>query len=251
MATDYPKCLYENRLDDATPVASTTATGYSVLNLRDWRAYTWWKPTALPATVTVDCGSAKASDYWAIYGHDLFTQGATIELRGSTDNFVASNVLVDSVTPTSDAPFVRHISSVSYRYWRVRITGTTMPSIAIAAMGVALDIPMYLSAGFDPKGRMPQGASNRSQKGHALGRTVEYEEWEETLSFRSLTWSWLRSAWEPAWEAHLRDDPFIWQWDQSGHPAEIYLATIPDGFKTPHNPGGYCDLSFKVTSVVV
>jgi len=251
MATDYPKCLYENRLDDGTPAASTTAAGYSVLNLRDWRAYTWWKPTALPATVTVDCGSAKAADYWAVYGHDLATQGCTIELRGSTDNFSASNVLVDTVTPSTDAAFVRHFASATYRYWRLRITGAaTMPSLAIASVGVAMDIPAYLSEGFDPLGRTPQGALNRSELGHALGRTVEWEEWEQTLNFSTLTWSWARTTWEAAWEAHLRDDPFIFQWDPSGHAAEVYLVAVDGGFRTPHKAGSYCDLTFKVTAVV-
>lgn len=176
MATDYPKCLYENRLDDGTPAASTTAAGYSVLNLRDWRAYTWWKPTALPATVTVDCGSAKAADYWAVYGHDLATQGCTIELRGSTDNFSASNVLVDTVTPSTDAAFVRHFASATYRYWRLRITGAaSMPSLAIASVGVAMDIPAYLSEGFDPLGlyapgrAQPQRARPRARPHGGVG----------------------------------------------------------------------------------
>ena len=100
----YPKIFHDNRLDDATPAASTTAAGYNVLNLRDWRPYTKWQPTALPATVTVDCATAKAADYAVIWGHDLFTQGATLEIRGSTDNFAASNVLVATKTPTSNEP---------------------------------------------------------------------------------------------------------------------------------------------------
>src|SRR3954464_7747325 len=101
-----PKFLYDNRFNDAVPVASTTAAGdFNVLNLLDFRPYTWWKPTALPATVTIDSGSAKAADFAMIYGHDLFTQGATLEIRKSTDNFAANDVLVATKTPTSNDPF--------------------------------------------------------------------------------------------------------------------------------------------------
>jgi hypothetical protein len=250
MATDYPKILHENRLDDATPVASTTATGYSVLNLRDFRPYTWWKPTALPATVTVDCGSAKSVDYWAVYGHDLYTQGATIELRASTDNFSASNVLVDTLTPASNDAFARYVTSVSYRYWRLRITGTTMPSLAIAALGEVLDVPSYMIEGFDPIGRKVIGVSNRSMDGHPLGRTVKYEQWEESLKFQLLSWSWLRASFEAAWDAHLRDDPFLFVWDPSGHADEIYLIMVKDNFKAPHRTGSLCDLMFDVVAVV-
>ena len=250
MATDYPKCLHESRLDDATPAASTTATGYDVLNLRDFRPYTWWKPIALPATVTVNCGSAKASDYWMVYGHDLYTQGCTVELRASTDNFAASDVLIDSYTPTSNDPFVRHFASVSYRYWRLKITGAaTMPSLAIFAVGVAMDIPAYLSEGFDPVGRQPMGGVNRSELGHPIGRTTDWEQWSETLNFPTVSWSWARSTWLAAWEAHLRDDPFVFQWDPTGHADEVYLVSVEGGFKTPHQAGGYCTLSFNVTAV--
>ena len=250
MATDYPKILHENRLDDATPVASSTAAGYNVLNLRDFRPYTWWKPTALPATVTVDCGSAKAVDYWAVYGHDLFTQSATIELRGSTDNFSASDVLLDTATRANNKALARYINSASYRYWRLRITGSTMPSIAIAALGALLDIPSYLMDGFDPVGRKIVGASNQSMDGHPLGRTIRYEQWDESIRFQLLSWGWLRSSFEAAWSAHLRDDPFLFVWDPTGHPAEIFLVMIKDKFSSPHRSGSLCDLTLDMQAVV-
>ena len=251
MAFQKPKILYENRFKDATPVASTTATGdFNVLNLRDWRPYTWWKPTALPATVTVDCASAKAADYAVVWGHDLFTQGATFEVRGSTDNFAASDVLVATITPTSDKPFLLTWASVSYRYWRLRITGTTMPSLAIAAVGAALEAPVYLPEGFDPLGREPQGDFNRTNKGHALGRTIEFEEWSERLEFDWVTWTWMRDSFKPAWEAHLRSSPFVWAWDAGDHADEIYLVNVKGGYKGPHKPGSYGTLSFEVSGVV-
>lgn len=250
MATDTPKCLFDNRLDDGTPAASSTAAGYSVLSLREWRPYTAWQPTSLPATVTVDCAAPAPVDYWAIYEHDLHTQGATIQLRGSTDNFAASDVLVDSVTPSSDAPFVRFVASVSYRYWRIRITGTTAPTLAIAALGEAFEIPAYLSSGFDPIGRSVKGQVNRSELGHPLGRTVMYEAWEESVTFECLSWSWLRADWLAAWRAHLRDEPFLWLWDQTGHPDEVYLVAVKDGFKSPHQPGSYTNLNLTLYGVV-
>lgn len=250
MATPYPKIYHDNRLDDGTPAASTTAAGTSVLNLRDFRPYSWWSPTALPATVTVDCASAKAVDYWAIYGHNLGTKGATIELRGSTDNFSASDVLVDSLAPSSDAPFVRLINSTSCRYWRLRITGASAPSIAIASFGVALDLPSGLQSGFDPLGRTIKGQYNRSELGHPLGRTVRYEEWSESISLELVTADWARTYWLAAWNAHLRDDPFIFSWDPLGHPAEVYLVAVKDKFTAAHKPGGYVDIRFDVLGLV-
>src|SRR3990172_3347449 len=168
MADNQPAILHDNNLDDDTPGASPTASGFSVLNLRDWRPYTWWKPTVIPATVTVDCGSAQAADYALLWGHDLFTAGCTVEVRGSTDNFAASNVLVATSTPTSDDPLLIQFTSVSYRYWRLTFTTGTAPSIAIAAIGAKLMVPGWFEDGFDPRGRTAKGQFNRSVDGHPL-----------------------------------------------------------------------------------
>ncbi len=244
----FPKILYDNRFKDALPVASSTAAGdYNVLNLRDWRAYTWWKPAAMPATVTVDCGAAKAADYAILHGHNLGSLGLTAEVRASTDNFAASNVLVDTVSPANDEPLLRTFASVSYRYWRWNFTGASAPTIAIAAIGAALTMPRRLQKGFDPLGRKLKASTNRSEAGHALGRVIEYEEWNEKLKFGNLTWSWLRATFVPAWKAHLRSEPFGFAWDHVDHAGETYLVMAKDAFKSPHGDGEYLDLDFELT----
>jgi hypothetical protein len=243
---DFPKILYDNRLKDAAPAASTTAAGYDVLNLRDWRAYTWWRPTALPATITVDCGVAKAANYALLYGHNLGSLGLTVEVRASTDNFAASDVLVDTVTPANDKPLLRTFASVSYRYWRWRFTGASVPTIAIAPIGTALALPRRLKKGFDPIGRKLKASTNRSESGHALGRVIEYEEWSERLRFNNITWSWMRANFIPAWEAHLRSEPFAFAWDSTDHADETYLVMAKDAFTAPHQSGEYLDLGVDV-----
>lgn len=249
MAFDYPAFYYDNRLSDATPVASSTALDFNVLNLRDWRNYTWWKPEALPATVTVNCGSAKAADYLLVWGHNLYTCGATIELRGSTDNFGASDVLVATKTPTSDAPFLVRFSSTTYTYWRARVTGPVVPSIAILSFGTALVIPTYLEEGFDPLGREVKGSVNRSEKGNPLGSVFEYESYDRSLTFPWLTWSWLRSNWEVAWAAHLRFKPFVFAWDPGDHATELVYANPAPKYSAPHRPGSYGDLQVGIVGL--
>jgi len=246
-----PKLFYDNRFADATPVASTTAAGsYAAANLNDLRPYTWWKPTALPATVTVDCGSAKAADFALFYGHDLHTQGASIEIHGSTDNFAASDVtVVASYAPTSDDPFLLEFASASYRYWRLKITGTTMPSIAMVLIGAELVMPEYLNNGFDPLARNVIGRSNNNDNGQPLGAIVDYEQWKQTLEFDFVSWSWLRSTWQPAWRNYLRSSPFIFAWDSVDYPAELYLVRAGNSYQTPHTNGLLANLIFDVSGV--
>ena len=246
-----PRFYFNSRLDDGALVASTSAAGYAADNLLDWRPYTWWQPTALPATLTVDCGSAKAADYALVYAHTLGTDGCTLEVRGSTDNFSASNVLVDTVTPTSDAPILRHFAAVSYRYWRLRITGAaTMPSLAIAAIGSRFELPGYLGLGFDPTARDVVAQSNVNANGQPLGKVIEYTRQSRTLQIRRVTWVWLRDTCLPAWRTHLRSSPFVFAWNAVHDPSNVVLVVAGDRLDTPHIPGGYADVSFEISGAV-
>jgi len=239
---------FENRFKDATPTASSTASGAAV-NLSDFRPYTNWKPSALPATVTVDCGSAKAADYLAIFNHDLYTNGCTIEVRGSTDNFSASDVLVHSYTPSSNSPFVRNFTSASYRYWRMRITGSTAPTLTIAAVGVGLELPDAIQRGFDPLGRKIFGQANISEQGLPLGKSVLFEQWGEKITVRRALQTWVRATFIPAWLAHLRDKPFLYAHDLANHPGEIYLVQSGEQFSTPIISSTEMSLSFDIKGV--
>jgi len=248
MSAAQPIILYENRFSDATPAASTTATGYSVLNVRDWRPYTWWKPTASPSTITVNCGSAKAADYGLVYA-----EAGTYEIRGSTDNFGASDVLKGTITLTATGLGLVQFASVSYQYWRVKSTSGT-PAIAIASIGAALTIPAWPDQGFDPLGRKVHGEFNRSVMGNPLGRVTDWEEWSDELKFTLVStdtgWTWARNTFLPAWRAHLRDKPFVYAWEPGDHPTELVLVAARDEFSTPHQSGSLCDLRLPVTGVI-
>jgi len=245
-----PTLLYHSLLTAALAASGTAAGNFVAANLTDWRPYTWWKPAAMPATLTMDCGSAQAADYALVHGHDLATQGATLEIRASTDNFAVSDVLVATKTPTTDAPFLLLFASASYRYWRVRITGATAPSLAIVALGRRLEMPIWLPQGFDPLGRKVDSQFNRNANGQPLGRVIDFEEWSETLSFQRIPWAWMRDTWQAVWETHVRSAPFVLAWESDLYPAELRLVTAGPKFSARHYAGGTCDLEFDVTGVV-
>jgi len=244
-----PGFLYDNRLGDGTLTASTTATDYAAANLTDLRPYSFWKPTALPATVTVDCAIALKADYAAICGHDLHTRNCAIEIRASTDNFSASDVLIIRRVPESDAPLVLAFDSAEYRYWRIRIEGSEAPTLAIALIGAAFPIPRQHQLGFDPTARSARSQTNRSVSGYPLGKVTTFEEWAQSVSIDIVTWAWIRDSWIPAWKEWLRDEPFLYAWDSTDHPAEVYLVTAGPDFKTPTITGNYAGLEFTLTGV--
>lgn len=246
----YPKLLFDNRFSDAVPVASDIAAGnYAAANVMDMRPYTWWKGASMPASLTVNCGAAKAADFALIYGHDLFTQGATLEVRGSTDNFVASSVLVATVTPANNNPFLVEFASASYPYWRFNFTGVTNPSIAVAVLGAALVMPKFLTGGFDPLARTAMLQANNNDNGQPLGKIIDFEQFKQTLQFGNVTWTWLRSVWQPAWRSNLRGAPFVFAWDSVNYPTELYLVTAGDTYSTPHQQGVLANLQFDISGV--
>ncbi len=249
-----PVILHDSRLDDDdAPTASTTAAGdFDPLNLRDWRTFSFWKPTVLPATVDFDAGlSSPNNDYMMIWGHDLGTQGATVELRRADNAAFTGDTLVASHTPTDDKPFALHFTPQSQRFWRLRFTGTTVPTIAIAAIGAKLEFPKRLHKGFDPTMRDPQGAFNISEKGQPLGSSVEFEAWEESLEFRSVSWDFIRNTWVPAWKTNLVRRPFAFLWDRTTYPDEIHLCQRRGRYRTPHSAGQIVDLRFDVMGLAL
>lgn len=244
-----PAILYDNRLADATPVASSTAAGnFNVLNLTDWAPYTEWRPAAMPATVTVDSGVARAADYALVWAHDLGSQGATFEVRRSTDAFAANDILVASTVPADDKPFALYWPSESWQHWRIRLTGATAPTMAIAAIGALFELPQYFEAGFDPVGGEPRGRFNRSVTGAPLSTITDYEEWSGQVDLSRVSWAWARTL-RAAWDAHLRDNPFVLAWERVTWPGELHLVVREGRLETPHLGGGKADVRFGMKGV--
>jgi hypothetical protein len=81
-----------------------------------------WRTAATGASewIKFDLGSAKAATSVILFAHTLTAGDSTIQLRASTDNFGASDVLIASLTyaTTISATF----ASASYRYWKIVFT---------------------------------------------------------------------------------------------------------------------------------
>lgn len=248
----YPKFLYDNRFNDAVPVASSTAAGdFNVLNLGDWRSYTWWKPAALPATIRVNCGAGKDANAFAVYGHQLGSSGSTIECRKSTDAFVANDVLVATKTPADDKPFIVTFNLTNSQHWELKVSGGAPSPIAIAPIGVTLDMQRRLQIGFDPTKRTVIGDAILSEKGHPLGSYFDFEGWAQTLAFRKITWAWYRATFLPAWKAQLRGKPVLFAWDSVDHADELYLVQAGPELNSPTSTGEFLDLAFDVRGLAL
>lgn len=128
--------LFYTNLIDASGVAfseTSEQTNLPSSNVADEQISKVWRTgTSVAAEyVTVDLGSAQSATSAIIHNHTLSASDSSILVRGSTDNFAASNVLVGTFTYSTGTMTVT-FGSASYRYWRILFTK--------ASAGVTRDI---------------------------------------------------------------------------------------------------------------
>lgn len=129
------RLYYPNLIDAYSAITGTSQAssdlGYA--NIATEHPSKIWRTGTSTATesVTIDLGSAMAATAAIIYAHTILNTDSTIQIRGSTDNFAASNVLAGTFT-WSNGPMVVVFNSASFRYWRIIFTK--------ASSGVSRDI---------------------------------------------------------------------------------------------------------------
>lgn len=252
-----PAILSDNRFADGVPVSSTAVdAGYAVLNVIDWRPYTYWRVTgAGPHYITIDCATAKSADTLGILGHNLASLGATVSLECSSDNFVAETIVaLAGFVPTTDRVIYQSFATQIKRYWRLKIAlgGAYSPYIGILCAGTRLTFPRRMAAPFDPTPQAIKARSERSTSGQLLGSVVSYIEVAPKPTWRLLDPAWIASTFDPFWDGHASAlKPFFWAWEPGDHPTEIFLVSLaPDFALSRPYPGGLRrDLSLDLIGV--
>lgn len=143
-----PTILFNNLFLSGTLAASSEATGYPKENAVSENTNKSWKPSSLPATLSVDLGSSRAVDSFALVAHNCGTNANTVELQSSPDNSTWTTRC--TVTPTDDTTILGLFNSVSARYWRIRISNGTAPNIGVAMIGVRFTFPAGVRAPYTP-----------------------------------------------------------------------------------------------------
>lgn len=143
-----PTILWNNVFTSGTLAASSQATDYPKENAVSEATYDAWKPTALPASLSIDKGSATAVDCAALVAHNCGTSGNTVSIQSSTDN--VNWTTRSSVTPTDDTTIFFLFTSASARYWRFYFTGGTAPIVGVAMAGARFNFPAGVVAPYKP-----------------------------------------------------------------------------------------------------
>jgi hypothetical protein len=115
-----PTVLFNNLFLSGTLAASSEAAGYPKENAVSENTNKSWKPSSLPATLSVDLGTARSVDSFALVAHNCGTKGNVVILQTSN----AGSIWLDRciVSPSDDTTIFGLLTSVSSRYWRLEFS---------------------------------------------------------------------------------------------------------------------------------
>jgi hypothetical protein len=228
-----PIILADNRFLDGTPTATDTAAGYNVLYIRDYKTFTSWKgASAGTKYLSVDCQSGKSANCIAFAKHNFGTGGASISVE-SSDNGTDWTQRIEPFTLTDDKVTLRIFSSISARYWRVKIVSATIaPKVSVVLVGVRIDFPYPPDAPFVPANEGMEVESAKSRTGQLLGVDVRYKPYTIRAEWSNLSRTWVESYFLPFWSNHASNlTPFFWAWDLSTYANDVRFVRVPEGFE--------------------
>jgi len=98
--------------------------------------------------------------------------------------------------------------------------------------------------------RTVHGQTNISEQGLPLGKSILFEQWSQSISV-PVSNTWLRNTFLPAWKSHLRGNPFLFAFDPTTYPDEIYLVEADGSITTAPISGEYSTLNMTIRGVAL
>jgi hypothetical protein len=215
----YPRLCYQNAVRGEALTASTTAAGFFEQAPANSLTYESWSPSSLPATLDVTVSGSLPVTYCGIASHTLGTSAATVALQYSTDG--TTYVTVDEVGAVDDAPILFMFAKINAQYWRLSISGSTAPSLAVWYLGEALVMERGVYQGYTPieLSRKTIFRPQMSESGQWIGRSIVRKSVSSTMQVNNLSNVWVRRYLEPFIVSALRY-PYFFAW----HPIPDYAG---------------------------
>jgi hypothetical protein len=133
-----PLIVWDNLILGGALSASSSAVGFPVEGLLNSVTTDPWKPSAMPATLSVDLGSDTYCNALCFAAHDMGTQGVTITL----ERLVGVDwIACMSASPANDDPIIMSFSARNATEWRVVFTGGNVFRLSVVTLGRGLIVP--------------------------------------------------------------------------------------------------------------
>lgn len=222
----------------ATASATSEAVGYPASNVTSAETYKLWKPTALPATLTLFLGGPTAVNYIGLAAHEL--AGFTVTAEVQIDSVWLP---VASAIPENNRPILFLFPTKTAPFVRISISGTgngtvSIPRVGVMCAGVTLDMQRPIYSGHEPQAMALTDivTTTQAERGQFLGRTLIRAGTATTYEWQYLTADWVRQNIEPLFN-HLQTQPLFIAWNPQAHPDEVFYSWA-NGQPRAVNAGG-------------
>lgn len=186
-----PTFIYPIHLKTATATATDTySTNYAAANVLEGCEDTGWRPanTTGSKSLTLALGGFLPVGAVAVLGQYL--NGVTLEVRGSSDGFVSSDVELSAAAAISTSEFItawRGFTEGYYSHIRLIFTGFAASfEVQHVACCRTVSLP-YLEDGHDPDTFQPTGTHLIGVAGTYLGTTQQCTMRNISLDFGQIT----------------------------------------------------------------
>lgn len=224
-----PTILFNNLFLSGTLSASSEASGFPKENAVSENTNKSWKPSSLPATLSVDLGTARSVDSFALVAHECGSKGNTVTLESSPDN--STWTVRCTVTPTDDTTILGLFTAVSARYWRIQISGGTAPAIGVAMIGARFNFPAGVRPPYTPVwlSQTYELLTANTMGGQFLGNKVNRKGAMTAISLVSLERGFAESNLLPFREHYNLGKAFVWAAGPSIFPKDVGYVWRTEG----------------------
>lgn len=235
-----PTIIFCDYLESATVTATSTLDGTTATDVLIATEDTYHQPTGTGNySIVIDAAESITADVVAFLGANL--SGTSVEIRGSTDNFAASDVQVKASTALTANVNSAYLAftEASYRYWKFNVSGHgSNIRLAHICLDSAVDYP-YFEVDPDINNLKPEGRQLVSQSGVYVGSNQTKAMREITLNWGEVTESEknILAAWADACIKEMHAFFLIPDQDET----DILFGWLEDGgkFSSPLENGVY------------
>lgn len=252
----HARVAYANLVTSDNIIASSELAGFEADALASPDTFSFWKPSALPATATIDFGDVVTIDCVALGAHNL--GGACLFVETSLDGLTFTTVR-ETVVVRDDAILLL-FSPVAARFARVRVTGYAAGSldldfvnqiyqvadltdpgnlrIGVLNFSECLQMERAIYGGHSPAvlSRNNSLRPTLSERGQFLGSAVTRQGYTVAAAWKNLTALWYRDNFD-AFAAHVSSGrPFFLAW-RPGSFADEAVYCWSGGNIRPANAG--------------
>ena len=206
--------LYDNKVDDYTVTANSTATGYSVTNLQDSQLEKTYRTSGSSSEwVQIDAGSGNtfSANCVAVCEHNASTDGSwKIQAASNSSELGTTDGLLDESIDHSTGIMTDFFNATTARFWRLYIddTGTTEEYSELGRLTICTYFAPTNENSFDwPYELIDSSVKHESIDGQVYGDKGRVHRLM-TLNFSNVS-DTERSDWEAMFEDVKTVEPFV------------------------------------------